>query len=86
MYVTMEYYSDVFPYLYINMIKVGEESGSLDDILAKTADYYEDEADTALQKLATFIEPVIIIFMGLMVGFVMAAILPAMYSSYENIA
>lgn len=78
--------TQIFESMFCSMVFVGEESGSLDDILAKTADYYEDEADTALQKLATFIEPVIIIFMGLMVGFVMAAILPAMYSSYENIA
>ena len=76
----------IFPGIFTSIIMVGEESGALDDILSKSADYYEDEADTALQKLVTYIEPCIIIFMGLMVGFVMAAILPAMYASYQNIA
>ena len=78
--------TQIFESMFCSMVFVGEESGSLDDILARTADYYEDEADTALQKLVTYIEPCIIIFMGLMVGFVMAAILPAMYASYQNIA
>jgi len=76
----------IFESMFCSIILVGEESGALDDILLKCAEFYEDEADTALAKLVTFIEPVIIIFMGVMVGFVLAAILPAMYSSYENIA
>lgn len=76
----------IFESMFCSIILVGEESGALDDILLKCAEFYEDEADTALAKLVTFIEPVIIIFMGGMVGFVLAAILPAMYSSYENIA
>lgn len=76
----------IFESMFCSIILVGEESGALDDILLKCAEFYEDEADTALAKLVTFIEPVIIIFMGGMVGFVLAAILPAMYSSYDNIA
>lgn len=76
----------IFESMFCSIIFVGEESGALDDILLKTAEFYEDESDSALQKLVTFIEPCIIVFMGLMVGFVMAAILPAMYESYKNIA
>lgn len=78
--------TEIFESMFCSIIFVGEESGALDDILLKTAEYYEDEADTALQKLVTLIEPCIIVFMGVMVGFVMAAILPAMYESYKNIA
>lgn len=77
--------TQIFDSMFCSIIFVGEESGQLDDILIKSSDYYEDEADSALQKMVTYIEPIMIVFMGLCVGLIMAAIFPAMYSMYKNI-
>lgn len=74
----------IFPGIFTSIIMVGEESGALDEILSKSADYYEDEADTALQKLVGMMEPVMIIFMGLMVGMILAGIFPILYGGMSN--
>ncbi|MFO7636061.1 MAG: type II secretion system F family protein [Clostridia bacterium] len=58
----------VFPPMVDSMIKIGEESGTLDEILGKTADFYEDELETSLQKLASMMEPLVLIFMGAVIG------------------
>ncbi|MDE7234306.1 MAG: type II secretion system F family protein, partial [Ruminiclostridium sp.] len=58
---------------------------ALDEILEKSAEYYEDEADTAIQKLVGLMEPVMIIFMGIMVGMILAGIFPILYGGMENI-
>ena len=75
----------IFDSMFCSIIFVGEESGALDDILTKSSDYYEDEADSALQKLVTLIEPVMIIFLGAMVCLMLASIFPALYSSMGSI-
>ena len=56
-----------------NMIKVGENSGTLDDVLAKTADYFEDELDSSITQLTALFEPLLIIFMGIVLGFIIVA-------------
>ena len=61
------------------MMKVGEDTGSLDDILKKTAEYYEIEADFALQKLTALIEPIMIVFLAIVVGFVVISIAMPMF-------
>ena len=76
----------IFESMFCSIIFVGEESGALDTILEKTAGFYEDEADSAIQRLVGLIEPVMIIFMGAAIGTVIAGILPAIYNSMENIA
>ncbi|MCL2053819.1 MAG: type II secretion system F family protein [Oscillospiraceae bacterium] len=75
----------IFESMFISIIYVGEESGALDTILEKSADFYEDESDSAIQRLVGMIEPVMIIFMGGAIGTVIAGILPAIYNSMENI-
>lgn len=75
----------IFESMFCSIIYVGEESGALDTILTKSADFYEDESDSAVQRLVGMIEPVMIIFMGAAIGFVIAGILPAIYNSMENI-
>ena len=75
----------IFESMFCSIIFVGEESGALDTILEKTAGFYEDEADSAIQRLVGLIEPVMIIFMGAAIGTVIAGILPAIYNSMENI-
>ena len=58
----------VFPSMVVQMIAVGEATGALDTMLAKIADFYEEEADTALAGLLTLLEPVMISFLGIVVG------------------
>lgn len=67
----------IFPPMVDSMIKVGEESGALDDMLYKTADFYDEEVEVALQKMTTLIEPILIVGMAIVIGFlVIAMVLP----------
>ena len=59
----------------VNMIDVGEQTAQLDEITAKVAGFYEEEVDTAVAGVSKIIEPVILIFVGLTVGTVVAAIM-----------
>jgi type IV pilus assembly protein PilC len=67
--------SGVFPPMVVQMITVGEETGALDEMLTKIADFYDDEVDTAVEALTSIIEPVMIVVMGAIVG----AMVVAMY-------
>jgi type IV pilus assembly protein PilC len=67
--------SGVFPPMVTQMISVGEKTGGMDDMLAKIADFYDDEVDAAVAALTSIIEPVVIVFMGAIIG----GILIAMY-------
>lgn len=72
-------HSDLFPKLFISMLLVGEKTGTLDDILKTLADFYEEEVDDALKNLVTFIEPLLLLFMGLIVGVIAISILMPIY-------
>lgn len=63
-----------FPPMIYAMVSIGEESGTLDAILEKAADYFEDEADSATQKMVSALEPVMIIIMAIIVGLVVGGI------------
>ncbi len=65
--------SGVFPLFVVNMIDVGEETGSLDNMLAKVADAYDDDIDTTVNTLTSLLEPLLIVGMGLIVGFIVIA-------------
>ncbi|MHB1456493.1 MAG: type II secretion system F family protein, partial [Armatimonadota bacterium] len=65
--------SKLFPPMIVQMISIGEESGSLDQMLTKVADFYEQEVDVALQSLTASIEPVMIVMLGSIVGFIVIA-------------
>ncbi|MCD6570765.1 MAG: type II secretion system inner membrane protein GspF [Deltaproteobacteria bacterium] len=67
--------SGVFPPIIIHMIAVGEKSGRLEDMLLKAADAYEDDVETTIAALTSVLEPVMILIMGVTVGFVVMAIL-----------
>lgn len=67
-------------------IRVGEETGSLDSMLLSTSDAMEYDADIAISKMVSYVEPVMLIIMGLLVAFVMGAIFSALYGSYDSIA
>ena len=77
--------TEIFESMFCSIIYVGEESGALDDILEKSSDYYDEEADSAVARLVQLLEPCMIILLGVCVGLVIAGILPALYSSFENI-
>ena len=69
--------SDLFPNMVIQMVAVGEESGSLDQMSAKVADFYEEDVDNAVDNLSSMLEPLIMAFLGIMVGgLVIAMYLP----------
>lgn len=74
MYTTMEYYSNVFPFIYMNMIKVGELSGSLETSLQQAVKYLDD-ADTLTRKLKKILVPNITMFVGIMVLLLAAVII-----------
>ena len=65
--------TNVFPSMVVQMINVGETTGALDAMLSKIADFYEDEVDTAVAGLLTLMEPVMIAFLGVIVGGIVVA-------------
>lgn len=73
----------IFPEMLSSMIKIGEESGSLDDILNKTADFYDEEVDQAITATTELIQPVLIVIMGLVVGGIVMAIMLPMFDMYS---
>lgn len=75
--------SGVFPQLAIHMMAVGEETGRLDEMLIKVADRYDSETRIAVKRMISLLEPAMILFMGLLVGFIVVAILLAIFSVNE---
>jgi len=65
----------IFPLMLTQMIKIGEESGTLDSILEKTSEFYDGEVETATAQLTTMIEPIIIIALAAVVGFIILAVI-----------
>src|SRR5206468_11790561 len=69
--------SPVFPPMVVHMISVGENPGALDQMLGKIADFYDDEVDAAVSALTSLLEPLMIVFLGVIVGgLVVAMYLP----------
>ncbi|WP_238884237.1 type II secretion system F family protein [Clostridium sp. YIM B02551] len=77
--------SSIFPPMLSSMIMIGEESGSLDDILNKTADFYDEELETAVQRATALLEPLLILVMGVVIGFIIISIMLPMFNMYNNI-
>ncbi len=75
---------DSFDPLLTTMIFVGEQSGSLEDILIQTANYFDEEANTATDRLTEMINPIMMCVMAVIVGFVLIAVMMPMFSVYEN--
>jgi type IV pilus assembly protein PilC len=75
----------IFPSTAARMIRVGEETGTLDDQLSSTAKYYEGELDYKIKKLTSLFEPLVIIVMGGVVGFVAIALISAMYGIFNQV-
>ena len=75
----------LFPEMLHSMIKIGEESGALDDILDKTANFYDEELESSLKRLTTMIEPLMIIVMGVVIGFIVIAMMMPMFEMTKTI-
>lgn len=75
----------IFPPMVDSMIKIGEESGSLDDILYKTADFYDEEVEVALQRMTSLMEPVMLVIMALIIGFIVIAMAMPMFDMVNTI-
>ncbi len=71
--------SAVFPPMVSQMVKIGEESGELEKMLGKVADFYEDEVDASIQALTSIIEPLMMIMVGIMVGVIVIAMYMPMF-------
>jgi type IV pilus assembly protein PilC len=77
--------TDLFPNTVIQMVRVGERTGELSTQLENSATFYEEELDYAVDKLTAWFEPITIIFIGLVVGFVAIAMVSAMYGLYNQV-
>lgn len=75
----------VFPPMVHSMIKIGEDSGSIEEILDKTADFYDEEVDTAVQRLTTMLEPIMIVFMAIIIGFIVIAMVTPMFDMVQSV-
>ena len=64
-----------FPPMVISMVGIGEEAGSLEDMLSKTADYYDEELDASIQKMLALLEPALIVIMGVIVVFIVISMM-----------
>jgi type IV pilus assembly protein PilC len=78
-------HNDLFPFGTIEMMEVGEETGKTSTILKKLAEFYEQEVITAAENLSVAIEPMLILVLGLTVGFFAVSIIGPMYSAMQNI-
>jgi type IV pilus assembly protein PilC len=71
--------SGVFPSMVIQMISVGEETGNMDVMLHKIADFYDQEVEQAIKGLTSMIEPIVIVFMGILIGGIVIAMFIPMF-------
>ncbi|AEE13953.1 Type II secretion system F domain protein [Thermodesulfobium narugense DSM 14796] len=78
--------TDKFPMVLVEMIAIGEETGHLDEMLDKSADYYDDEVETTVKALSSMLEPAMIVIIGGIVGFIVIAMYLPIFSLYQAIA
>jgi len=77
--------SPVFPSMVGHMVKVGEETGALTTMLSKIGDFYEDQVDASVKALTSILEPVMIVFVGGVVGFIVISMYLPLFSVYDQI-
>lgn len=81
----LENYDNIYPMLVIQMIAVGEETGETSTILSKLADFFEQEVDDATRNLSSVIEPVLMLIIGVAVGFFAISMIQPMYSMMDSL-
>ena len=77
--------NDLFPPMVAHMVSVGEETGQLEQMLNKIADFYEAEVDAKVKALTSLLEPVMIVFVGGIVGFIVISMYLPIFSLYDKI-
>ena len=75
----------VFPGMVVQMVAVGEETGALDAMLSKIADFYEDQVDAAVKSLTSILEPLMLVAVGGMVGFIVISMYLPLFKVYDSI-
>ncbi|MFH1075100.1 MAG: type II secretion system F family protein [Candidatus Firestonebacteria bacterium] len=75
----------IFPPMIIQMVSVGEETGTIDDMLIRCADFYDDEVDTAVGSLTSMLEPLIMAFLGVVIGGIVIAMFMPMFSMSDAV-
>lgn len=78
--------SQVFPPMVTRMIDVGERTGQLESMLTKIAEFYEDQVDNMVEGLTSIIEPILIVFLGIVVGFIVISMFMPMFKMIEQIS
>ena len=73
------------PPMVYSMIGIGEESGTIEEMMEKAAEYYDDEVENSIQKLVSLMEPMLIVFMGAVVGFIVISMMLPIFDLYEAI-
>lgn len=76
----------IFPNMLMHMAKIGEESGTLDDMLEKAAVYFEEEADDAISKVTALIQPILLVVVAVLVLFIILSVILPMFSMYQTIS
>ncbi len=76
---------DIFPPMVPSMIEIGEESGTLDEVLDKTAGIYDEEVDIEVQRMLSLMEPLMIVVMALIVGFIVIAMMLPMFGMLQTV-
>ena len=76
----------LFPKMVISLIKTGEETGSLDEMMDKCADFYDEEVSNLSERLTTLLEPMIIIILAGTVGLIVMSVLEPMFTMYNTLS
>jgi type IV pilus assembly protein PilC len=75
--------ANILPPMVYSMVGIGEEAGTIENMLERCAEYFDDEVETSIQRLVGVVEPLLIVFMAVIVGFIIVAIMLPMISSYS---
>ena len=78
--------TEVFPHMVAQMVGIGEQTGALDSMLGKIADFYEQEVDAAIANLLTLIEPILIAFLGVTIGSIVIAMYLPLFTLIGKLA
>ncbi len=78
--------SRLFPSMVLEMMAVGEETGSIDTMLLKVADFFDKDIDVTVGRLSSMVEPLIIVFVGGMVGFILISLIMPMFDMYSKLS